>query len=69
MLICCAIDEKIKLINYFESVANHKTFAPLDPKNQKMPAPNSKVRVMCFSEPHMYSGGSIDGFYEIIDND
>lgn len=62
-------DEKIKLINYFEAVANHKTFAPLDPKNQKMPAPNSKVRVICFSEPHMYSGGTIDGFYEEIDVD
>lgn len=62
-------DEKIKRINYFEAVANHKTFAPLEPKNQKIPAPNSKVRVICFSEPHMYSGGSIDGFYEIIDND
>lgn len=62
-------DEKIKIITYFEAVANHKTFAPLDPKNQKIPSPNSKVRVICFSEPHMYSGGSIDGFYEIIDND
>jgi hypothetical protein len=62
-------DEKIKRINYFERVANHKTFAPLDPKNQKIPAPNSKVRVICFSEPHMYSGGSIEGFYEIIDTD
>ena len=62
-------DEKIKIINYFEAVANHKTFAPLDAKNQKIPAPNSKVRVICFSEPHMYSGGSIDGFYEIIDPD
>ena len=62
-------DEKIKRINYFEAVANHKTFAPLEPKNQKIPAPNSKVRVICFSEPHMYSGGSIDGFYESIDAD
>jgi len=62
-------DEKIKRINYFEAVANHKTFAPLDAKNQKIPAPNSKVRVICFSEPHMYSGGSIDGFYEPIDDD
>lgn len=62
-------DEKIKRINYFERVANHKTFAPLEPKNQKIPAPNSKVRVICFSEPHMYSGGSIDGFYESIDAD
>jgi hypothetical protein len=62
-------DEKIKRINYFEAVANHKTFAPLDAKNQKIPAPNSKVRVICFSEPHMYSGGSIDGFYEPIDAD
>ena len=61
--------KKIKLINYFEAVANHKTFAPLDPKNTKRPKPNSKVRVYCFSEPHMTAGSSIEGFYEIIDQD
>jgi len=61
--------KKIKLINYFEAVANHKTFAPLDPKNTKRPQPNSKVRVYCFSEPHMTAGSSIEGFYEIIDHD
>ncbi len=61
--------KKIKLINYFEAVANHKTFAPLDPKNTKRPQPNSKVRVYCFSEPHMTAGSSIEGFYEIIEHD
>jgi zinc D-Ala-D-Ala carboxypeptidase len=63
-----SVSEKINIINYYHAVANHKTFAPIDPENTKRPAPNSKVRVRCFSGPHMYSGGTIDGFYEIIDS-
>jgi zinc D-Ala-D-Ala carboxypeptidase len=60
-------DKKTTIIRYCEAVANHRTFAPLNPNESTIPHPNSKVRVYCFTEPHMSSGGTIEGLYEIID--